>query len=236
MPVSRKLRAALRWGEDEVTELAAELLDHKVFTYVETLSDLLDERGVEHAREDIVLSDAILKALRAESRLRARQIVNTFNTDLDGFLERNGELPRARLIDTYSAWASDRAQNRAELIAITEAYGPAADAQLAFAAANAPEGLEPSYDFGGHGDDDPVCDVCRELEQTSPHPHSRVLAIGNPHPGCRQDWHEVDSDEHPEEYRLPTKPAGLVGAEHIVIREGGHEQAVDAIRGLVDDG
>lgn len=234
MPVGRRVRAALRWGQDEVDELAAELLDVKVFTYVETLSDLLLEAGVEHDRRtDIELSDAILRALTKESRIHARMIVDTFNDDLDKFLERNGDLPRARLLDTYRAWADDRAQARAEVIAVTEAYSAAADAQLAFTQANAPEGVEPEYDFGGHGDDAAVCEVCKVLEATSPHPHARILEIGNPHPGCRQDWHPR-AIELGDEVRLPDKPAGLVGADHIVIREGGHDEAVRAIQGLAD--
>lgn len=238
MPVSSRLRQALRWGEDEVDELAAEILDVKVFAYVETLSDLLLEHGVEHDRRtDIDLSNSILNALVKESRLHARMIVDTFNRDLDGFLERNADLPKARLLDTYRAWAEDRTQARAELIAVTETYTAAADAELAFWQANAPEELEdPEYDFGAHapGETPAECDVCEALERTSPHPLSRVLEIGNPHPNCRQSWRAVGV-ELAEEVRLPTKPAGMVGADSLVIREGDHASAVAAIEGMVGD-
>lgn len=227
MPVSAALRAALAWGDEEAAELADEFLDHKVFTYVETLVELAQQAGADIQDEDVHLSDSILRALRDEARTHAGFVVDTYNSDLDAFLERNDKLPRERLLQTYEAWADDRADARAETVAITEAYSAAADATLAFYAANAGD---VAWDFGGHpGDDEPACSVCEALVNTSPHPHERVLEVGNPHIGCRQSWHPRDA-ELPDELALPEEPAGVIGGEPWVNRHGNdHTVAAAAI-------
>lgn len=232
MPASKALRNALRWGREEAGEIADDFLDHKVFTYIETLAELAAEHGYELDADALELSDSILLALRGEAREHAGYVVNTYNDDLDGFLERNAALGRERLLDTYDAWASDRGEARAEIVAITEAYPAAADATLAFYRANA-DG-EIAYDFGGHeGDDDPVCDVCKALVDTSPHPHERVVAIGSPHIGCRQAWHRREGAMRGE-LTLPTEPAGILGSQALVNREGDHDAAVAAINALAE--
>lgn len=235
MPVSKRLREALRWGDDELEDLADSFLDHKVFTYVETLADLFTLHGAEITDDDIDLSDAILLALRREARDHAASVVRTFNKELDTFLTENAKLPRGELLAAYGTWAEVRADSKAEQIAVTEAYSAHADAKMAFYLANVPEGFEPSFDFGGHGDDDPVCAVCEVLLTTSPHPLSRVLEVGSPHIACRQDWHETDDFEEilPEELKLPTEPAGIVGKSAYVNRLGNdHAVAAAAIEAL----
>lgn len=218
MAVSKALARALRWGREEVDELADDFLDHKVFTYLETLGDLLREHGAAIENDDIDLSDEILLALRAEAREHAQFVVDTYNRDLDSFLTRNADLPRAQLLDTYDAWAADRADARAEIIAVTEAYSAHADATAAFYAA---QGIEPEYDFDhSHpGEDAPSCEVCAALEATNPHPAARVVAVGSPHIGCRQSWKARDP-ELPDELAVPTRTAGIVGSQPLTNRYG----------------
>lgn len=227
MAVSKALAKALRWGDEERDELADEFLDHKVFTYVETLGDLFREHGADIADDDIVLSDEILLALKREAIAHAGFVVDTYNADLEKFLERNAELTRAQLLDTYEAWAADRSDARAETIAVTEAYSAHADATIAFYEAQAAGG---EYDFGAHPDDDaPSCEVCTVLEATNPHPVARVLAVGSPHINCRQQWRRR-GDELPEELVMPTVPAGIVGSEPLVNRYGNdHVAAAGAL-------
>lgn len=226
MAVSAALRAALRWGPEEQAELADEFLDVKVFTYVQTLADLAREHGVELEDDEVELSDAVLSALRREAREHAAFVVETFNRELDEFLDRNALADRETLIGAYEQWAEARADSRSETIAITEAYTAAADATVAFYRDN---GLEVEYDFGGHAgeDDPPACEVCVALAETGPHPHERVVAIGNPHPGCRQHWHARDA-ELPDELVLGREPAGIVGQQPLLIRTGNDRDAAVA--------
>lgn len=235
MPVSNALAKALRWGAEEVADLADEFLDHKVFVYHETLVDLFREHGADVADDDIELSDTILLALRRESREHAGFVVDTYNADLEKFLQRNADRPRAELLDIYDAWASDRADARSEQIAITEAYTAHADATLAFHLA---QGGEPEFDFDhSHpGEDAPSCEVCAALEATNPHPAARVVAIGNPHVGCRQSWKSTTSDALPEDLVVPEAPAGIVGSQHLVGRYGNDHVAAAAaiVSGALD--
>ncbi len=234
MAVSKALRASLKWGDEEREELAEDFLDHKVFVYVETLVELLTVHGVEATDADVDLSDEILLALKGEAEDHAASVVDTYNADLDGFLDRNADLERESLLSTYDAWSSDRAEARAEVVAITEAYTASADATAAFYAANAQE--DPEFDFGGHpelGDDDPACPTCAWLVEESPHPLARMLEVGSPHIGCRQEWHALEP-ALPDELAVPTRPAGIVGKDALVTRAGSQEDAVaelDRLRG-----
>jgi hypothetical protein len=225
MPVSKALARALRWGREELDELADEFLDHKVFTYVETLGDLFREHGAAITDEDIVLSDEILLALKREAIAHAGHVVDTYNGDLEKFLKRNADLQREQLLSTYDAWSADRADARAETIAVTEAYSAHADATIAFYEA---QGAGGEYDFGAHVDDDaPACEVCAVLEATNPHPVARVIAVGTPHINCRQNWRRRDVDL-PEELFMPSAPAGIVGSEPLVNRHGNDHVAAAA--------
>lgn len=229
MAVSKALARSLRWGREEVDELADEFLDHKVFTYVETLGDLYREHGVDLLDEEIDLSDTILLALRREAVEHARMVVDTYNRDLEGFLERNADLPRAQLLDTYEAWSTARADARAETLAIQEAYTAHADATMAFWLA---QGVEPEFifDHSHPGEDEPSCEVCAALEATNPHPAARVVAIGSPHIGCRQSWKHAGDPELPDELVLPEAPAGIIGSQPLVNRYGNdHVMAAAAI-------
>lgn len=234
MAVSKRLRQSLRWGREELDELADSFLEHKLVAYIETLTDLFGEHGVDVTEQEIAdeLSDPILLALRAEAREHAGFVVESFNTDLDAFLARNEGLGRDELLDSYDAWSTGRSDARAEQIAITEAYSAHADATVAFWEANAEGG---DYDFGGHpelGDDAPACPVCRALVDSNPHPVDRVREVGTPHIGCRQAWHRREG-ELGEELRIPEEPGGIVGSQALVNRHGNdHAAAAEFITGL----
>ncbi len=237
MAVSKALRKALMWGAEEQQELADEFLDHKVFTWVETILELLGRHGVDASPEEVEPSDEILKALADEARAHALSVVLTYNRDVHAFLDRQSDRTRDEILADYEAWADDRADARSELIAVTEAYSAATDATMAFYQAN---DLEPLFDFGGHpelGDDDPACEVCAELVYTSPHPLARVLEVGSPHINCRQDWHATDEtdDVLGDEVRVPTAPSGIVGRDALVTRTGSHSAAVEELRRLAEE-
>lgn len=229
MPADRKLRAALRFGPQDRRDIADALYESKVETYRATLRDLAESYGYD-VPEDITLSRDVERALRDEAVARAASIVSTYNDELGSFLDRQGDRSRDEVLADYDAWVADRMTHKAEQIAVTEAYGPYTDATLAFFAEN---DLQPDFDFGGHGDDAPVCEVCRVLAETSPHPYDRVLEVGVPHIGCRQNWHpRVDVDQLPEELFLGGHVAGVVGADALVNAQGGHDEAVARIEQL----
>lgn len=232
MAVSKALAKALRWTQEEVDDLALEFLDAKVFTWVETITDLLIEHGVDAVEDDVDVSDDILRALRQEAREHAGYVVDTFNRDLDKFLERNANTPREQLLGDYEAWAADRAQARAETIAITEAYSAHADATVSFFQA---QGVEPEFDFDhSHpGEDAPSCETCAALEATNPHPLARVLAVGGVHIGCRQSFKGRDV-ELPDDLRAPDRTSGIVGSTPIVMRYG-NDNALAAAAILAGD-
>lgn len=219
MAASKRLRASLRWGREERADFYDAFLETKVITFVETLGELARELGYDIEDDEIDVSDDVLKALRDEAREHADFVVDTYNRDLDDFLDRNRELSRDDLLRDYESWAEARADAKAETIATTEAYSAAADATVGFFLDNGL--LDAEFDFGGHGDDDPVCEICEALRVTSPHPASRVLAVGNPHIGCRQDWHHrVDPGDLPDEVQLGRNPAGIIGAQHYLGQHG----------------
>lgn len=214
--------------------LADDLLAVKRAVYVDTLRDLAESHGYE-APSTIQLSAEVERALRDEATEHAALMVRTFNDELAEFLERNRDLDERAVVDLYGTWATDRWEKRAEQIAVTESYGPHADASLSFYADN---GLEPDYEFGIHAADDqpPECELCQALMETNPHPGSRVLEVGIPHIGCRQSWEAVglDPEQLPEELRIGQSVAGIVGAEPLNMTLGGTSEAVEAVRSMTE--
>lgn len=207
------------------------LYDEKVKVYAATLEDLATSYGYELPNGGLTLTEDVLTALRNEADDNAQSIVDTFNEELRTFLDRNAERSDAEVLADFEAWAVERHEARAEQQAITEAYTPHADATVAFFAEN---GLEPEFDFGGHGDSDSQCPICVALEETGPHPLSRVLEIGVPHIGCRQDWHPtIDANELPDELKLGGKTGGVLGAEPLRDKHGSQEAAVEFLRAPV---
>ncbi|WP_297776447.1 hypothetical protein [Mycobacterium sp.] len=235
MPVSRKLRSTLKYGAGDRRALADALLAAKRDTYLATLTDLAESYGYELTEDGIQLSAEVERALRDEAVQNATRIVATFNREVDQFLDRNVDTPTEQLLADFDAWAEDRLSHKAPQIAVTEAYGPHADATLAFYVEN---GMEPDFEFGPHSEDEhsAECPVCQALEATNPHPLSRVLEVGKPHIACAQSWAAlVDPEQLPDELHLGGVTGGLLGSDPLVNREGGQDEAVQFVTGASGD-
>lgn len=234
----RDVEAAVRaagMGKREKDELAEKLLRAKTQVYRRTLRRLA-ERFTSNAPSTVTLSKAIMDGLRRESERHARQIARTHNRAVaDRALEISSAgdgRSRSELREELREWGAKRMRKRAKMIAVTEAYGPHADATLSFFR---DAGVEPEFEFGGHIDDsDPACALCQALTATNPHSLEEVVAVGTPHPNCRQTWHPVNFDEReiPDELTFGASLGGIVGGETMVGREGGTEQAADAVLAL----
>lgn len=232
--MARSLFRALRQTAADRRELANMLYEGKVAVYTATLEDLATSYGYDLTDGGIELSEDVLSALRDEADENAQSIVETFNSELRTFLSDNQGKPDADVLTAFETWATDHHEKRAELRAVTEAYVPYADATLAFFAEN---GLEPEFEFGGHGDDDPQCVICQALEASNPHPMGRVLEIGMPHIGCRQDWHPtIDVSQLPDELKLGGKVGGVLGREPLRDRFDSPEAAAEMVAAPVDSG
>jgi hypothetical protein len=232
--MARNLFRSLRQTAADRRELAKILYDGKVEVYKATLEDLATSYGYELTETGIVLGEDVLNALRDEADENAQSIVETFNSELRTFLAERRDADDAAVLTEFETWAAERHDARAEMRAITEAYLPYADATLAFFAEN---DLEPDFDFGGHGDDDPQCEICQALEENNPHPMSRVLEVGIPHIGCRQDWHpNIDVNSLPDELKLGGRTGGVLGAEPLRDRAGSPAAAVEMLAAPVDSG
>lgn len=229
--MARSLFRALRQTAADRRELANMLYEGKVAVYTATLEDLATSYGYELPDGGVTLADDVLNALRDEADENAQSIVETFNAELRTFLAEHGDQPESDVLSAFETWATDHHEKRAELRAVTEAYVPYADATLAFFAEN---DLETEFEFGGHGDDDPQCVICQALEAGNPHPMSRVLEIGMPHIGCRQDWHPtIDANELPDELKLGGRVGGVLGSEPLRDRQGSPEAAVEFLQAQV---
>lgn len=223
----RGLGKMLRLRRGDVRQIARDFVHAKINVYLDTLHDLADEYG--YVPIQIDLSDEVLRPLVDEARQHAQFIVDTFNGEMEAFLDRNKERPPGQILQDFHAWAADRFDARGEQTAITEAYNAHADATVAFFAAS---GIPVEFDFGGHGDDEPQCAVCQALASSGPHPLERVVAVGNPHIGCRQEWHPLvpDDAELPDEEALQLGQAsgGLFGRQPLVIEHGNDHDAAAA--------
>jgi hypothetical protein len=224
-----QLKQLLVLDDQARTEMADAFYQHKVTVYANTLADLADQHGFDVHGDQVTLTQDVLDALRAEADAHAAIAVDTYNRELDGWLDKQAAAPVEDVLGAYQDWSNARADAKAELISVSEAYSAHADATLAFYVDN---GVEPEFDFGGHGDADPRCVVCQALLDHSPHPLSRVLEIGTPHLNCRQSWHALDVDL-PDELQLGAAVAGIVGGEPWVHRhDNDHQAAADAISRL----
>lgn len=204
-----------RWDDDVIEELADELYRYKVAAYLETIEDLAELHGVEPPRE---LPDGILDQLQAEAEDAAERMAATYNRDVEAFIRRNGERDLHDLRDMIEDWAEDRAGTQAQLSAVHEVYGPHSDATAAFYRLAE---LSPMFDFGGHGDQAPVCELCAALWEGSPWALDVVIAVGTPHHGCRQSWHPTDVLDVPEGLDFgELMPAGISGGQTLLERHG----------------
>lgn len=217
----------------DVEALQERLTAAKIDVYERTLRDLAQLLKLT-ATPDV--SGQVKLALSIESGNHARSIIKTFNNDLAQYAFKFGrQLEEDELRQTLRAWVDNRNKSRAPIIAVTETYGPYADALMAgFLEA----GLDAEFDFGGHpeaGDEPAECIVCLALEETNPHPLREVIRIGSPHPNCRQNWHVRNLQMlllqlASTDVQLGAKPAGIVGRPSLIHRAGGRAPAARAIR------
>jgi hypothetical protein len=226
-----RLLRSYQWGTGEENELADDLYEFKVAAYIDTLLDLallhgydvdVDENG------DIDLPQHVLDALQREAEGVARKMVHTHNREVAAFIERNKDRGLFDLQDMIEDWEEDRARTKAQVVSVTEVYRPHADATIAFYML---AGVEPDFDFGGHGDAEPVCALCKALVENSPHPMARVVEVGSPHPGCRQTWHaRIDPDDLPDDLDFgDLEIGGMVGGASLVDRVGSIEAAAEIV-------
>jgi hypothetical protein len=227
------LRARLRWNAQDRRELSDQIAQTMQGVYMDTLRDLAESYGYDVPTSGLNLSPDVLAEIKATAREHARIIADSYNRDVDAFLERNKGVDDAQLLADFDAWAQDRVDKQADAIAITEAYGAYTDATLSFFHEN---GIEPEFEFGGHpelGDDPAECKLCQTLEANNPHPYSRVLEVGIPHVQCRQNWHPlVDPSQLPDELRIGGQTSGVLGADPLNITVDGTEAAVAEVQRL----
>lgn len=215
--------------------MATRLYQAKQHVYLEAIRDVAQQLGILPLPTE--LAPAVLAPLNIESRQHSRSIVKTFNKELAEYAFSHGRLlDEGELGTTLRAWIDNRNATRAGMIAVTETYGPYADAIMA---SFRDAGLEDAkFDFGGHpelGDEPPECIICAALEAKSPHPLAMVVKIGNPHPNCRQAWHAVNpvalrARLTDKSVVLGRKPSGIVGKSSLIHRAGSREAAARAIR------
>lgn len=215
-----------------IDELTETLFASKRRVYRRTLLEHATFLGYEITRPQ--LSDAVERALRDEAADHARSIARTYNRELAAAAQRMGSaLPESELDAQLGRWARSRQRRRAPLIAVTEAYGPHADATLAFFRETG-LGDEVLLEFGGHpelGDAPPACIICQAIVATNPHTPAEAAQIGTPHPNCRQHWHLARYDQAvlPATIDVGNAIAGIVGAESLLTRAGGREEARDFV-------
>lgn len=229
---ARDIVRAVRYGATDAADVADHLYQHKLDVYIGTLEELAAQHGYE-LDADIVLSDEIDQALYDEAQLAASQIVTTYNRDLETFVATlPDDATPQQALDAVQAWQNERAAYKANVIGVDQAYSAHADATLHFYEA---AGVAPTFDFGGHGDPAPECELCQALKDRNPHPLERVLEVGSPHPQCAQEWHAHIADgELPDEFQLGAgAPAGLLGRETFLQRHGNQrDRATRVIAGL----
>lgn len=223
----RELHGSLEFDTTDREAISDALYRYKVKVYENTLTALAEQMG----RAELVnVTSQVRRKLRAEADESAGVIVTAYNRDLRSFIAQHVDDDPVTILQRVDAWARNRAEARREKIAVTETYGPHADALAAVFLHN--DMGDALFDFGGHGDADPACEICQVLKETSPHPVKVVVKIGSPHPNCRQTWHPViDPGDLPPFFSLePADVAGIVGRQSLIQRVGGLKQAVRYVR------
>lgn len=216
--------SGLRYGQEEVELLAQALYERKVAVYVATLRALSASFGKD--LENVTLDRAITDQLRSEAEHHAGYIVDTYNRELTAWAERKELVDPLQLLAEFEEWSIQRADSRSELIAITETYGPFADATLSFFRDNGRHGV--LFDFGGHGDPHPECEICEAIKARNPWSLDQAVQLGVPHPGCRQLWHatNVDAADLPDMLVVGLTPGGILGQDTLIHQHGTVEAAV----------
>lgn len=231
----RDVEAAVRsvsMSADEQAKLAERFYRTKLRVYRATLRDLADRFTGAGAPERVELDPAILAALRAEADAHAASVAKTHNRAVRkqalAISSPGDGRDRKGLEAELGKFGRSRMRKRAEAIAVTESYGPHADAIVGFFR---DAGVEPEFSFGGHpSDDDPVCGICKAIIAANPHSLADVIRIGVPHPFCRQAWHPlVSAAELPHAVDLGNTLGGIVGAPMLITREGSAERAAESV-------
>ena len=204
----------------------------KIRVYKATLHDMADRFTGTGAPEQLQLSQEVKDALRKEAIDHARSVARTHNRAVrkEGLaISSPGDgRERSEITGELERFGRSRLRRRAEPIAVTESYGPHADAILSFFR---DAGVQPEFSFGGHPDDaEPVCAICKAIIASNPHSFDDVLAIGVPHPNCRQSWHPLISRaELPAAVDMGRSLGGIVGEPMLIVREGGEQEAADSV-------
>lgn len=231
MAFNRELFRALRFTARDRGKMATVLARYHRDVYTRTLEEIL----AEHGRTDkVTLGTQVRQRLRDAAEQQARLIVSSFNADLEEWMRRHDELPDRELLPAVEEWMHQRAERQAPVVSITETYAAHADAVAHFYMEAGLAG-QVLFEFGGHGDADPACPICKAIAARNPHPLQRMLAIGTPHPRCRQNWRETNAGD----LSLPNVPfaglgdvAGIVGRESMIQRAGSVADAVRAVEAL----
>jgi hypothetical protein len=216
------LLAELLYGENEIRRLAAALADRKRAVYVDTLAERLRHHG---SRQEVTLSRSILAAIDAAAMIAAREVVQSYNRDLRDFVARWPLAPARDLLNAVEEWSIRRADWKAPQIAVTETYDAHVDALVSFYRDN---GRTPEFDFGGHGDAEPACAICKAIRARNPWSYDGVVRIGVPHPQCRQEWHPRDVDM-PEMLVAGLEPAGILGSASLMQRASNQRDTAVAL-------
>lgn len=220
-----KLVRSLLMSDADRTTLADDLYEARVETYVDTLVELAEELGFD-LPTPFDLSETILDALDAASERSADQIVNTYNERALTFGQNlPDDISAAEARAAADAMAQLHWEKQAVNIATTEAYEAHHDATVHFFTAN---GLEPLWDFGGHGDAHPECALCERLFRGGPWTTEVVQRVGVPHNLCAQSWHpRTDDADLPDQIVVGDgETGGIVGNDPLVIRAGGVDAAL----------
>lgn len=228
VPAPPELVAALTFDDRDREDLAEALAQRKLNVYLKTLGVLADSYG----QDEPELSSRIVGAIEEAARIEADQIIDAYNGAVQVAIDDALEVAtsEADFMARIEEWSHARAERSAPIVGITSTYEAHADATLQFFQA---AGVDPSFDFGGHGDDAPACVICQALVAGNPWTIEQVIAIGTPHPQCRQEWHPRKLPALPSDYVAGgAGPAGILGGQSLITRTGSRAAAVDYVQRL----
>lgn len=223
-----ELLAALSFGDRETDELAVAIAQRKINAYLKTLTALASSYGQDAPTLTARMTDELELAARREAELIVAAYNDALATAIDDALGVSSS--EADFLARIEEWSHARAERQAPVVGVTSTYDAHADATIQFFVA---AGADPGFDFGGHGDAEPACKICRALASGNPWTAQQVVAIGTPHIGCRQSWHPRKLVSLPADYVAGVGgPAGIVSSTPLNIRLGSLAAAVEFVRSL----
>lgn len=183
------------YGNFEFTdEQAQELADYLYQLALDSYAEGINAQLVQLGRPNIgaITDPDVLAELRQQTDSIAQGIVNTYNTDLAAevyttWIEHRGTLGRQsseRLLwEDINSWAEARADNRAEMVAVTETGRFYNQGVKDFMAQNASRGLTVVRVYVTP--DECQCNGCLELVQDGPYTPEEAAGLNVPlHPRC----------------------------------------------------